>query len=116
MRLDSGLGRFDQGLAPQAVARGVSPGVAFAHPILPEVPPPQVESWLIPFQGVRDATFGLVQCQPHRGQPCHQALLAMFEGVTVLMPHHTVIRRGKDTGLRVYLRQGFVPPVQGDQG
>jgi hypothetical protein len=39
MRLDSGLGRFDQGLAPQAVARGVSPGVAFAHPILPEVPP-----------------------------------------------------------------------------
>ena len=63
-----------------------------------------------------DATFGLVQCQPHRGQPCHQQLLAVFEDPTVLMQHHAVIRIGNDTGLRVHLGNGFVHPVQGNQG
>jgi hypothetical protein len=90
--------------------------MVFAHPILPDVKPQKVESRLITLQGMLDATFGLVQCQPHRGQPCHQELLAMFEDTTVLVQHHTVIRIGDDTGLRVYLRQGFVHPVQGDQG
>jgi hypothetical protein len=40
----------------------------------------------------------------------------MFEDTTVLGQHHPVIRIGDDTGLWVYLRQGFVHPVQGDQG
>jgi hypothetical protein len=40
----------------------------------------------------------------------------MFEDATVLMQHHTVIRIGNDTDLRVHLRQSFVHPVQGNQG
>jgi hypothetical protein len=116
MRLDIGLGRFDQGLEPQAVARGVAPCVVCAHPILPDVKPQEVTSRLIALQGGMEAPFGLVPCQPQRCQPCHQALLAMFEAATVLRQHHTVIRIGDDTGRRVYLSQSFVHPVQGDQG
>jgi len=59
--------------------------------------------------------FGLVECQPYRGQPCHQELLAVFENLTVLMQHHAVIGIGNDTGLRVHVSNGVVHPMQGNQ-
>jgi len=39
MLLDVGLGGFDEGFEPQAVAVGVFPRVMFAHPVLPDVKP-----------------------------------------------------------------------------
>ncbi len=85
------------------------------YPILPDVTPQAVEARLIAIQGVMEVTFGLMHRPSHRGQPCRQALLAMFEDLTVLMPHYPVICLGDDTGLRVSLGDSFVHPMPGNQ-
>jgi hypothetical protein len=90
--------------------------VVFAHPILPDVKPQEVKARLVALQGVMEVTFGLIDRQSYLGQPCRQELLAMLQDLTVLMQHHTVIRIGDDTGLRVHFGDGFVHPMQGNQG
>jgi hypothetical protein len=62
MRLDVGLGGFDQRCAPAPlVAPGTFPGWVGSHPILPDVAPQNIHAGLIPCQGVAGASVGDVQ-------------------------------------------------------
>jgi len=69
MLLDVGLGGFDQGFEPQAMAVGVFPRVMFAYPVLPDVKPSKLKSRLVAVQGVADVTFGLIQRQSNACKP-----------------------------------------------
>jgi hypothetical protein len=80
------------------------------------VKPQEVKARLVALQGVMEVTFSRIDRQSYLCQPCREQLLAMLQDLTVLMQHYTVIRVGDDTGLRVHFGDGFVQPVQGNQG
>ena len=82
--------------------------MVFAHPILPDVKPQEVKTRLVALQGVMEVTFSRIDRQSYLCQPCRKQLLAMLQDLTVLMQHHTVIRVGDDTGLRVHFGDGFL--------
>ena len=113
---DVGLGGFDQGFKPQSLTIRVFARLVFPHPILPDVEPQPVKSRLVAFQGMMDATFGLVQRQSDVRQPRHQQLLTMLQDLAVFMKHHHIIRIHHDAGFRVYLGDRLLHPMQGNQG
>ena len=115
MLFDIGLGGCDQGFVPQPpTAPRAFARLVFAHLILPDVQPQERKPWLIAIQSVTDATFGLVQRQSDLCQPRHEQLSAVLQDGMVFVQHHTIIRISDDTGSRVYLGDGLVPPVQGN--
>ena len=111
-----GLGGFDQGVKPQAVAGGVLPRLVFPHSILPEVEPQKVTPRLIAFQGMADVPFGLMQRQSDVRQPRHEPLLTMLQDLAVFVKHHDIIGVSDDAGLRVHVGDRLRHPMQGDQG
>ncbi len=78
MRLDVGLGGFDQGVDPAPlVAPGAFPGLVGSHPILTEMKPQNIHAGLIACQGVADVSVGHVQRQSDLCPPAHEAVLAV---------------------------------------
>jgi hypothetical protein len=63
-----------------------------------------------------DTTFRLVQRQPDLGQPCHEQMLAVLQGLSILMKHDAVIRIHNDSGSWVNSGDRFIHPMQGNQG
>jgi hypothetical protein len=61
MRLDVGLGRFDQGFIPATMAAWAFPCMVLPHPILADMEAQELKPGLIALQGVTDATFGVVR-------------------------------------------------------
>ena len=69
---DVGLGGFDQGFKPQGLTVRAFARLVLPHPILSDVEPQKIKSWLIAFQGMMDATFGLIERQSNVRQPRDQ--------------------------------------------
>jgi hypothetical protein len=116
MILHLGLGRFDQGFAPETpMAPRAFPRLGFAHPILPDVTPQQRQPRLIAFQGVAHVTFGLVEAESDVRQPRLEQLLAVLKHLAILVQHHTVIGIGDDPSVRGDLGDGLLHPMQRDQ-
>src|SRR5262245_39092234 len=63
MRLDVGLGRFDQGFIPEALAARTFARLVFSYPVLADVKPQKLEPRVFSFEGVTDVAFGFIQCQ-----------------------------------------------------
>jgi hypothetical protein len=116
MLLDVGLGRFDPGFLPAALAARMFARLVLASPVLAAVKPQQRTPWVFSCAGVTDVALGLMQGQAALCEPQTQKRLTRREAATVLMEDHAVIRVRADTGLRVDLGAGLVHAMQGSQG
>jgi hypothetical protein len=91
------------------------PGLVFPHPRLTDMEAQKVQSGLIAFQDVADASVGRIQRQSHVCQPCHPHILVVLEDRRLFMPHQAIIRVCDDAGLGIDLGDRLVYPMQGDQ-
>ena len=113
MRLDIGLGRLDQGFIPEAWAARTLARLVFAHPVLADVYPQQLQPGVCSCEGGTDGAFGLMQGQAALCEPPTPKRLTMLEDATVCMEDHAVLRLRHDTGLRVDPGDGLIHARQG---
>ena len=82
MRLDVGLGRFDQGFIPEALAARTFARLVFSYSVLADVKPQKLEPRVFSFEGVTDVAFGFIQCQADLCEPQAQKLLTMLRSIS----------------------------------
>ena len=74
MRLDVGLGRFDQGFIPGALAARTFARLVFSYPVLADVKPQKLEPRVFSFEGVTDVALVSFNVRPisasHRRRSC----------------------------------------------